>query len=208
MQGYPDEWWFNIAGFKHYVAGEPNTLTGAAVNIAASLNDRFNWCALEGQNAVEPDDLDGYTNHSATGAKGGGWGLTQGDSAGFERWLAYQTHADGLAVLQKNDPANAGVDEPLFDGALSEECNFYKDPCAGKGGDWDAYLAAGKPVLNAEYTQDGETTSKFCAADIQWGIWGALFNVNLNGPKTYQVCWDAQNQLTANLTADLQRGHL
>ena len=111
-------------------------------------------------------------------------------------------------MLQKNDPANAGVDEPLFDGALSEECNFYKDPCAGKGGDWDAYLAAGKPVLNAEYTQDGETTSKFCAADIQWGIWGALFNVNLNGPKTYQVCWDAQNQLTANLTADLQRGHL
>jgi hypothetical protein len=177
------------------VAGKPATLNSVAVNIAAGLNDRFKWCALEGQNAVEPDDIDGYTNASATGAKGAGWGLTQADSAGFERWLAYQAHADGLAVLQKNDPANAKVDEPLFDGALSEECNYYEDPCAGQGGDWGPYLASGKPVFNAEYTQDGETTAKFCSADDHWGIWGALFSVDLDGPKFYKVCWDAKNRL-------------
>jgi Glycoside-hydrolase family GH114 len=195
MQGYSNEWWFDIAGFKNYVAGRPSRLAGAAVNIAAGLNDRFRWCALEGQDAVEPDDIDGYTNRSATGAKGGGWGLTRADSAGFERWLAYQAHEDGLAVLQKNDSANAKVDEPLFDGVLSEECNDYKDPCAGKGGDWDAYLSAGKPVLNAEYRQDGETASKFCRADDHWRIWGAGFSVDLNGPSTYDVCWNAQNQV-------------
>ena len=195
MSGYPNEWWFDLAGFKNYVAGEPSTLDPVAENIAAGLNDRFKWCALEGQNAIEPDDIDGYTNPSATGAKGGGWGLTQADSAGFERWLAYQAHADGLAVLQKNDPANAEVDEPLFDGALSEECNYYQDPCAGPEGDWDLYLAAGKPVFNAEYAQDGETTSKFCQADDHWGIWGALFSVDLNGPKLYKVCWNASNKL-------------
>jgi hypothetical protein len=195
MSGYANEWWFDLAGFENYVAGRPSTLNPVAVNIAAGLNDRFKWCALEGQNAVEPDDIDGYTNASATGAKGGGWGLTQADSAGFERWLAYQAHADGLAVLQKNDPANAKVDEPLFDGALSEECNYYDDPCAGQGGDWGPYLAAGKPVFNAEYTQDGETTSEFCSADDHWGIWGALFSVDLDGPKFYKVCWDANNRL-------------
>jgi hypothetical protein len=195
MQGYSNEWWLNIAGFENYVAGDSSTLTGAAVNIAAALNQRFNWCSLEGQDAVEPDDLDGYTNKSATGAKGGGWGLTQADSAGFERWIAYEVHADGLAVLQKNDPANEKADEPLFDGVLTEECNYYDDPCAGKGGDWDAYLAAGKPVLNAEYKQDGETTSKFCPADDKRGIWGALFSVNLNGPRSYKVCWTSQDLL-------------
>jgi len=195
MSGYPNEWWFDLAGFKNYVAGEPSTLNPVAENIAAGLSDRFKWCALEGQNAVEPDDIDGYTNRSATGAKGGGWGLTQADSAGFERWLAYQAHADGLAVLQKNDPANAKVDEPLFDGALSEECNYYQDPCVGPEGDWGPYLAAGKPVFNAEYTQDGETTSKFCPPDDHWGIWGALFNVDLNGPKLYKVCWNANDTL-------------
>lgn len=195
MQGYPNEWWLNIAGFKNYVAGQPSTLSGAAVNIASVLNHRFQWCALEGQDAVEPDDLDGYTNRSATGAKGGGWGLTQADSAGFERWIAYQTHADGLAVIQKNDPANAAADAPLFDGVLTEECNYYKDPCAGPGGDWDAYLNAGKPVLDAEYSQDGETTAKFCPADRSWGIWGTLLSVNLSGDKTYKVCWNSHNQL-------------
>jgi hypothetical protein len=189
MQGWSGEWWLNITGFANYVAGQPTTLTGAAPNIAAALNDRFNWCKTEGQNAVEPDDLDGYTNPSNTGAAGGGWGLTQADSAGFERWIAYQVHADGLAVFQKNDPSNSTADEPIFDGMIIEECNYYDDPCSGSGGDATAYLAAGKPVLNAEYTQDKETTAKFCSADESAGITGALFDVNLDGG-TYEPCED------------------
>lgn len=187
MQGWPGEYWYDIRGFANYVAGDASTLTGAAVNIAAGLASRIEDCAIEGQDGVEPDDLDGYTNPSQTGAPGGGWGLTQADSAGFERWLAYTAHSDGLAIFQKNDPANAGVDEPLFDGMIIEECNYYNDPCAGAGGDATPYLNAGKPVLGAEYTEDGETTAKFCPADTASGIIGALFDVNLDG-KTYQPC--------------------
>jgi Glycoside-hydrolase family GH114 len=187
MQGWPGEYWYDIRGFANYAAGDPSTLTGAAVNIAAGLAQRIDDCAIEGQDAVEPDDLDGYDNPSETGAPGGGWGLTQADSAGFERWLAYTAHSDGLAIFQKNDPADASVDEPLFDGMIIEECNVYNDPCAGSGGDATPYLAAGKPVLNAEYTQDGETTAKFCAADTAAGIIGALFDVDLDG-KTYTPC--------------------
>jgi hypothetical protein len=195
MQGYANEWYLDVAGFRNYVAGDSSTLTGAAVNIAAALAKRFGWCRLEGQDAVEPDDLDAYTNRSASGAKGGGWGLTKADDAGFERWIAYQTHADGLAVFQKNDPANEPADVSLFDGVITEECNYYDDPCAGPGGDWNGYLARHKPVLNAEYRQDGETIAQFCPADRRWGIWGALFGVNLNGDRPYKVCWDANNQL-------------
>ncbi len=185
MQGYSDEYWFDLTGFTNYVAGEPSTLTGAAVDIATQLNKRFAWCKLEGQDAVEPDDLDGYANTSASGVTP--WGMTQADSAGFERWLAYDIHANRLAAFQKNDPANTPVDEPLFDGMIIEECNYYDDPCAGPGGDASAYLAAGKPVLNAEYTSDGETTAKFCSADESAGITGALFDVSLDG-QTYEPC--------------------
>ena len=185
MQGYSDEYWFDLTGFANYVAGQPGTLSGAAVDIAAQLNKRFAWCKLEGQDAVEPDDLDGYTNKSTSGVTP--WGLTQADSAGFERWLAYDIHANGLAAFEKNDPANEPQDASLFDGMVIEECNYYNDPCSGPGGDASAYLAAGKPVLNAEYTQDGETTAKFCSADIAAGIAGALFDVNLSGG-TYQPC--------------------
>ena len=42
-------------------------------------------------------------------------------------------------------------------------------------------------MLNAEYTEDGETKAQFCAADLAAGITGALFNVDLDG-KTYKPC--------------------
>lgn len=195
MRGYPNEWWFNITGFRNYVAGHRSTLKGAARNIAAGLAKRFHWCKLEGQDAVEADDIDGYTNRGATGIRGGGWHLTKADAAGFERWIAWRAHRDGLAVLQKNDAVHARVDAKLFDGALSEECNYYHDPCAGRGGDWNAYLRRGKPVIDAEYVQDGETTAKFCAADRRWGIWGALFSVNLSSGSPYAVCWNRARRL-------------
>jgi hypothetical protein len=187
MRGYGNEWWFNLTGFRHYVSGRDSTLTGAAVNIASGLNRRINWCALEGQDAIEPDDLDGYTNRGDTGVRGGGWRLTRADSAGFERWLAHAAHARGLAIFQKNDGANAAANAATFDGMIIEECNYYRDPCSGRGGDVTPYLHAGKPVLNAEYVEDGETSGKFCSADVAAGITGALFNVDLNG-KTYVPC--------------------
>ena len=187
MKGYPNEWWLNIAGFRNYVAGHGSTLTGAAVNIAAALNRRIGWCALEGQDAIEPDDLDGYANQGDTGVTGGGWHLSRPDSAGFERWLAHDAHAHGLAIFQKNDPPDAAADVAIFDGMIIEECNYYRDPCSGPGGDATPYLNAGKPVLDAEYIGDGETPAKFCSRDVAARITGALFNVDLNG-KTYRPC--------------------
>jgi hypothetical protein len=185
MQGYANEYWFDLTGFANYVAGEPGTLTGSAVDIATQLNKRFAWCGLEGQDAVEPDDLDGYANQAQSGVIP--WGMTQADSAGFERWLAYDIHANGLAVFQKNDQANEPTDASLFDGMIIEQCNHDNDPCSGPGGAASAYLAAGKPVLNAEYTDDGETTAQFCPADVAAGIAGSLFSLALSGG-TYEPC--------------------
>ena len=74
---------------------------------------------------------------------------------------------------------------------IIEECNHYHDPCAGRGGDATPYLRARKPVLNAEYVEDGETTAQFCAADVAAGISGALFGVDLDGG-TYEPCAPAR----------------
>jgi hypothetical protein len=191
MRGWPGEWWLNLAGFRNYAPGRPATLRGAAPNIAAALSKRIHWCALEGQDALEPDDTDGYTNRGVTGVPGGGWHLTRADAAGFERWLAYRAHADGLAVFQKNDAGNARRNAATFDGMIVEECNHYRDPCAGRHGDATPYLRAGKPVLNAEYVQDGESPARFCAADVRAGITGALFGVALSGG-VYAPCAPAR----------------
>ncbi len=186
VPGWRGEWYFDIRGFANYVAGNNSTLTGAAPDIAQGLAKRFAWCALEGQKAVEADDLDGYTNSN-------GWGLTQADAQGFERWIAYTVHSDHLGWFFKNDAADAS--EAVADGAqgdIVEECNYYSDPCGTqtKQGDATPFLNASLPVLNAEYTSDGETTASFCSADNAAGIWGALFDVNLDGA-TYEPCWTA-----------------
>ena len=85
-----------------------------------------------------------------------------------------------MAVLQKNDAQQTVEQEPYFDGALSEQCNQYKE-CAL----FQPYLNAGKPVLNAEYRLP---PSRFCAADETAGIMGVRYNLALNG-KTYKPCW-------------------
>jgi Glycoside-hydrolase family GH114 len=196
MRGWPGEWWLNITGFRDYQPGRASTLTGAAVDIAAGLARRIHWCAIEGQDALEPDDTEGYANRGLTGVRGGGWHLTRADAAGFERWLAHKAHADGLAIFQKNDALDAATNAPTFDGMIVEQCNHFRDPCAGPHGDATPYLRLGKPVLDAEYTADGESRSSFCPSDRRAGISGALFNVGLNGA-VYQPCAPAASAASA-----------
>jgi hypothetical protein len=104
MRGYANEWWFDLRGFRDYVAGRPATLHGAARNIAAGLDRRIGWCALEGQDAIEPDDLDGYTNRGQTGVGGGGWHLIRADSLGFERWWSTRRTRTALPPSRRTIP--------------------------------------------------------------------------------------------------------
>ena len=84
-----------------------------------------------------------------------------------------------MAVLQKNDGEQSVQQQPYFDGALTEQCNQYRE-CA----DYQPYLAAGKPVLNAEYAKQN---AKFCPADSAVGMMGVRYAKSLNG-KRFQPC--------------------
>lgn len=100
---------------------------------------RLRMCAGKGFDAVEADNIDGFTNAT-------GFALTATDQLRYDEWIARAAHGLGLAALQKNDPAQARTLEPYFDGVLDEQCNQYAE-C----GAFASYLAAGKPVLDAEY---------------------------------------------------------
>ncbi len=134
---------------------------------------RFQMCREKGFDAVEPDNIEAFSNSS-------GFPITPAQQLTFNEWVAEAVHSLGMAVLQKNDGEQTPQLEPHFDGALSEQCNQYRE-CA----DFDAYLAAGKPVLNAEYKL---ANSRFCPADQAAGIMGAHFNLALNGV-TFKPCW-------------------
>jgi hypothetical protein len=137
------------------------------------MTARFQMCREKGFDAVEPDNMEGYANKS-------GFPLTAAEQLTYNEWVANEVHSLGMAVLQKNDAPQTRELQPYFDGALSEQCNQF-DECA----DFEPYLAADEPVLNAEYHL---AKKRFCAADEAAGIMGARFNLALDG-KRFEPCF-------------------
>jgi len=129
---------------------------------------RFQMCREKGFDAIEPDNMEAFSNRS-------GFPITAAQQLGYDLWIAGEAHSLGMAVLQKNDGEQSVQQQPYFDGALTEQCNQYRE-CAG----YEPYLAADKPVLNAEYATQN---AKFCPADAAAGIMGVRFAKSLNGKK-------------------------
>jgi hypothetical protein len=138
------------------------------------MTRRFEMCARKGFDGLEPDNIDSQGNDP-------GFLITLKQQKRYAIWVAGEAHKLGLAVFQKNDPEQAAVLAPYFDGVISEQCNEYQE-C----GSWRPYLRAGKPVLNAEY--DKSLYPGFCKADRRAGIAGALFGLALDG-SLYKPCW-------------------
>jgi hypothetical protein len=170
----------DYAQFPKYVLGKSNGWPGEKwldirrlPVLEPIMTSRFQMCREKGFDAIEPDNIEAFSNRS-------GFPLTAADQLTYNKWVAQETHALGLAVLQKNDGEQTPQQQPYFDGALTEQCHQY-DECAA----FEPYLAAGKPVINAEYRLKD---ARFCAADDALGIVGARFNLALNG-KRFEPCW-------------------
>jgi hypothetical protein len=132
-------------------------------------------CHDKGFDAVEPDNLDSYENDP-------GFDTTAADQLAYNERIATTVHGLGLAVFQKNDLDQVVALQPSFDGILDEECNKYSE-CASLA----PYTAAGKPVWDAEYKEDGESTASFCSNDVSASIVGALFALDLDG-SVFEPC--------------------
>jgi len=134
---------------------------------------RFRMCAEKRFDAVEPDNIEAFSNRS-------GFPITAAQQLTYNEWVATEVHSLGLAVLQKNDGEQTPDLHTYFDGALTEQCNQYSECPA-----FEPYLDSGEPVLNAEYRVKA---ARFCAPDNSTGIMGARFNLALNG-KRFEPCW-------------------
>ena len=134
---------------------------------------RFEMCREKGFDAVEPDNIEAFENKS-------GFPITAAEQLTYNEWVAEEVHSLGMAVLQKNDAQQTPELQGYFDGALTEQCNQYHE-CEA----FAPYVAAGKPVLNAEYHL---ATKKFCAADRVPRLHGRALRAALKGKK-FQPCW-------------------
>lgn len=171
LNGYPDERYVKLGALFDGTTG-PTGLTLRQV-----LDARFAQCAAEGFDGVETD-LD------ATYADTAGISMTLNEQ--FNEALAADIHAAGLAWFLKNGINGdsfitdqlASADPP--DGTVNEQCHQYGE-CAAL----QPFTAAGKPVLNAEYS--GKQAA-ICPSALGFPMAAARFPVSLNGNVTWH-CW-------------------
>ncbi|MFF0965674.1 endo alpha-1,4 polygalactosaminidase [Streptomyces sp. NPDC003703] len=112
------------------------------------MERRFDMCRDKGFDAVEPDLVDAYSDHS-------GFPLTATDQLRYNRMIAALAHARGMSVGLKNDLPQIPQLVGDFDFAVNEECAQYGE-CARLA----PFVAAGKAVFHVEYK---EPVEEFCA---------------------------------------------
>jgi hypothetical protein len=136
--GWPGEVWLDIRA------------TGVLLPI---ISARVAKCAAAGFDAVEFDNVDGYTNST-------GFPLTASDQLTFNLDLANIAHSNGLSVGLKNDLDQLGQLQGTFDFAINEQCAQFNECDA-----YHAWSAAGKAVVEVEYHA---RPRRYCAsADLQ-----------------------------------------
>jgi len=123
-QGWPGESWLDVRRID---------LLGPV------MSTRLDLCRDKGFDAVEPDNMDGYTNDT-------GFAITYEDQLSYNLWLAAQAHSRGLSIGLKNDPEQVADLVSEFDWALVEDC-YDQEWCD----ELAPFLQAGKAVLAAEY---------------------------------------------------------
>ncbi len=122
------------------------------------LKARLDHCRDRGFDGVEFDNVDGWTNDT-------GFPLTAADQLRFNRWLAQEAHARGLAVALKNDLDQMADLVDDFDFAIVEACFTY-DECDKV----QPFLDAGKPVYVVEYRRSKRLRRRWCREARQLGV--------------------------------------
>lgn len=153
--GWPGEKWLDI-----------RNITALAPIVRA----RMDLCKQKGFDAVEPDNVDGYTNNT-------GFPLTAQDQINYNKFLADEAHARGMSIGLKNDVDQLAALVPYFDWALNEQCFEYNE-C---GGYTDTFIKAGKAVFNVEYSLN---TSKFCTQANNLNINSLKKDLDLTASRT------------------------
>jgi hypothetical protein len=174
-----EDWRPDAAQFPAVVKGRSNGWPGEKwldirrIDLLAPImNARMDMCKSKGFVAIDPDNVDGYTNSTK-------FPLTAANQLAFNRYLAGAAHARGLSVGLKNDIEQAGQLVPSFDFAVNEQCFQYEECDALK-----PFIAAGKPVFNVEYTGN---TSAFCPKARTLGFMSAKKKLSLNAFR--EPCW-------------------
>lgn len=88
--------------------------------LAPIMRARLDLARTKRCDGVDPDNVDGYTNNT-------GFAIRAAQQATYNKWLAREAHARGLAVGLKNDLAQVSTLVAYFDFAVNEQCLQYRE---------------------------------------------------------------------------------
>jgi len=178
--GSIEDWRPDVGGIEDAAIGLPlddwpgeKWLDVRADSVLALVESRMALAERAGCDAVEPDNVDGFSNET-------GFALSESEQIFFNSSVAGMAHDRGLAVGLKNsfDIAESLVQH--FDFAVIEQCHEYEE-CEPLG----LFVTAGKPVFNAEYPGDedtaGELAEEQCAESNELGIHTLFLPIDLDG---------------------------
>ncbi len=144
--GSYEDWRPDAATFPKDVLGKTNGWPGEKWldirqidKLGPIMKARLDQAKASGCDAVEPDNVDGYSNNT-------GFSISASDQVEYNKWLAEQAHQRGMSIALKNSVELAEELEPFFDFAINEECFTYNE-CDSL----QVFTKAGKAVLGAEY---------------------------------------------------------
>lgn len=120
-------------------AGE-NWVNISSPSIRAIMESRIKLASLKNCDAVDPDNIDGYSNKN-------GLGLTRNDSVSFVNFLAETAHSFNLSISLKNgDDSLVSQLVAVVDFSVQELCHQYNE-CET----FRPFIEHNKPVFNVEY---------------------------------------------------------
>ncbi len=138
--GWPGERWLDIRQID---------------KLAPIMLARLDLCKAKGFDALEPDNMEIYTNDT-------GFPLTFSDQLKFALWLADEAHKRGLAIGQKNASDQVADLVNVYDFAITEDYFYYNEAESML-----PYIQADKPVFAAEYTDLPGDFTAFCEKSKQ-----------------------------------------
>ena len=155
------EKWLDIRGF-----GAPTS--GTTATIRSVMTARLGLAREKGCDAVEPDNVDAWSNDVSRRAPAGtpANAVSPQDQLAYNHWTAQTAHALGLSVLLKNDLEQIPALLASYDGALNEQCFDFEGDCE----QLLPFRDAGKAVYVVEYHAPDFVTSARQEQAARWHL--------------------------------------
>ncbi|KAK5165721.1 uncharacterized protein LTR77_008644 [Saxophila tyrrhenica] len=117
--------------------------------IRSIMAKRIALAASKGCDAVDPDNVDGYTNPT-------GFDLTKADAVDYLKFLANEAHSHGMACGLKNGGDVLGQLVDVMQFSVNEQCVQYNECDL-----YQPFIEQNKPVFHIEYTEKSPAAASF-----------------------------------------------